>query len=259
MTSTANIPSGPAPITHLARSSPQAETNRRPLLMVGGAAGVLGALLAFVANGLHPHPSDFHLEALLQAIAHSTTWGPIHLALIFSLVLIFGALLALTLTIDGEPAATVARFACLTTLLGAALILVSTAMDGFAMSQIARAWSDAALAEKAAALRIAAAVEDLQYAVYSLSVVIFLGIGIFLYGLTMILSRAYPKSLGWLAVVSGAGAFVVGVAQVMGGPEFRATEIFFVLFSMLSTVWVLIMGVLMWRKARGEQTVETMA
>ncbi|MCW5850664.1 MAG: DUF4386 family protein [Anaerolineae bacterium] len=220
---------------------------------------MLGALLALVANALHPHPSDFQLEALLQAIALSAIWGPIHLVLIFSLLLIFGALLALTLTLDDEPAATVARFACLAVLLGGALMLVSTAMDGFAMSQIARSWADAAPAEKASALRIAAAAEDLQYAVYSLSSVIFLGIGIFLYGLTMILSRAYPKLLGWLAVVAGAGAFVVGIAQVLGGPEFRAAEVFDVLFSVLSTVWILVTGVLMWRKARGEQTVEIRA
>ena len=123
MASTADVPSGPVPITRPSLSPARAQTNRRPLLMVGGAAGVVGALLALVANGLHPHPSDFRLEALLQAIAHSATWGPIHLLLIFSLVLIFGALLALTLTIDGEPAATVARFACLAAVLGGALML----------------------------------------------------------------------------------------------------------------------------------------
>lgn len=258
MASTVNRPSNPVPINRLALSSTLAQTNRRLLLMVGGAAGVVGALLAFVANALHPHPNYFQLEALLQAIALSATWGPIHLVLIFSLVLILGALLALTLTLDSEPAATVARFACLATLLGGALMLVSTAMDGFAMNQIARLWWDAAPSEKASALRIAAAAEDLQYAVYSLSGVIFLGLGIFLYGLTMILSRAYPRPLGWLALVSGAGAFVVGIAQVLGGPEFRATEVFDVLFSILSTVWLLITGVLMWRKAR-EETVDTRA
>ena len=73
----------------------------------------------------------------------------------------------------------------------------------------------------------------------------------------MILRRAYPKPLGWLAVGSGAGAFVVGVAQVLGGPEFRATEVFDVLFSVLSTVWIFVTGVLMWRSARGKPTVET--
>ena len=30
----------------------------------------------------------------------------------------------------------------------------------------------------------------------------------------------------------------------------KATALFFVLFSVLSTIWVLIMGAVMWRKAR---------
>jgi hypothetical protein len=38
--------------------------------------------------------------------------------------------------------------------------------------------------------------------------------------------------------------------QALSGPSFRGSEIFFVLFSMLSTIWVLSMGVVMWRKAR---------
>jgi hypothetical protein len=125
-------------------------------------------------------------------------------------------------------------------------------MDGFAMNQIARAWLDAPPEQKTTALSIAGALEDAQYAVYSLSIVIFLGIGIFLFGLATVLSSTYPKALGWLAMLSGAGAFIVGVAQTLNGPELRATEVFFVLFSILSTVWVLMMGVFMWRKAHAK-------
>jgi hypothetical protein len=224
-------------------------TGGRPLLIIGAWSGVVGSLLAFVANGLHPHPSDGSLEALLQDIAQNTAWGAIHLTLIVSLVLILGTLAAITLTTDGEPGATVARFACLASLVGGTLILVSTAGDGFAMNHLASSWMSAPPIEKANALRIADALEYVLYAVYSLSIVIFLGIGIFLYGLATILGSAYPKALGWLAMLSGGGAFVVGIAQALNGPTARGTEIFFVLFSVLSTIWVLLMGVLMWRKA----------
>jgi hypothetical protein len=221
----------------------------RMLLSTGGVCGVVGAVMTFITNGLHPHPSDFRLESLLAEIAQNPVWPGLHLALIFGMVLIFAALLAITLTIEGGTGAAVARFACLVALLGGALILVSTAMDGFSISQLARSWHDAAPGEKAGILRIADAFENAQYAIYSLSVIFFIGAGIFLYGLATILSSNYPRILGWLAMLSGAGAFVVGIVQTLAGPDFRATEIFFVLFSMLSTLWVLVMGVLMWRKA----------
>jgi hypothetical protein len=132
----------------------------------------------------------------------------------------------------------------------AVLLLTSTAIDGFAMNQAARSWVDAPVAEQGAALRVAQALESAQWAVYSLSIILFLGAGIFLYGLAMALGSAYPKALGWLAMLSGAGALVVGVFQALGGPEARGAETFFVLFSMLSTIWVLITSILMWRKAR---------
>jgi hypothetical protein len=229
---------------------PRIDVSGRLLLLIGAGSGMLGGLLALVANGLHPHPTDFHLETLLHEIAQSSIWGGVHLTLIFALVLVLVSLVALALSMDGEPGATLARIACVVTLLGGALILVSTAIDGFAMNQLARAWSNAPLAEKAAALRTAAAFEVAQYAIFSLSIVLFLGIGIFLYGLATVLGSAYPKALGWLAMLSGVGEFVVGIAQVLGGPELRSTELFSVLFSVLITIWILIMSLLMWRKAR---------
>ena len=82
---------------------PHLATGSKLLLLIGAWSGVVGALLAFVANGLHPHPTDFRLEALLQQIADSSTWGSIHLTLICALVLILGALVAIMFTIEREP------------------------------------------------------------------------------------------------------------------------------------------------------------
>ena len=240
--------------TGTAASFPLADRRVDPahqtLLRIGGWLGVIGGLLALVANGLHPHPSDFHLQALLQAIAQNPAWALIHLTLILGILLILGALVAITLSIEQEPGATVARFACVAALLGGALILVSTSIDGFAMNQLAHSWLSAPATEKAGAFQVAEGFEEAQYAIYSLSVFIFLGIGILLYGLATLLGSTYPKALGWLATLSGAGASVVGVAQALGGPTLRATEMFFVLFSMGSTLWIMIMGVLMLRLAR---------
>ncbi|NTU81290.1 MAG: DUF4386 family protein [Chloroflexales bacterium] len=123
------------------------------------------------------------------------------------------ALVAIAFSVERGPGAALARGACVIALLGGALILVSTAIDGFAMNQLGRAWLDAPPAEQAHALRTADAFELAGYAIYSLSVVLFLGVGIFLYGLAIMLSSTYPKWLGWLALLSGGGALVVGVER----------------------------------------------
>jgi hypothetical protein len=164
------------------------------------------------------------------------------------LILILGALAAITYTIDGEPGATVARFALLASLVGGVVMLVSIAIDGFTVNQLALSWQLAPAEERVTALRITAAAIALYSAINSLAWITLLGIGTFLYGLAIILSSAYPKLTGLLAMMSGVGAFVVGVAQALGGPAFD-TGIFVGLFAALIMVWVLVMGVLMLRKA----------
>src|SRR5438105_4763823 len=71
-------------------------STKRLLLKVGGACGVVGAVLDLVANALHPHPSDAQLETLFTGIAQSSSWPLVHLALLGGLSLTDGALLALT-------------------------------------------------------------------------------------------------------------------------------------------------------------------
>src|SRR5215203_5252471 len=99
-------------VNSLARASAATlRTNggKRLLLTVGGVCGVLGAVLAAIANGLHPHPSDFRFESLLQQISQSSIWSTLHLTLIFALVLILCTMLAITVTTTGEVAGPVAH------------------------------------------------------------------------------------------------------------------------------------------------------
>lgn len=235
---------------NFARIPAQRESlDRRLLLKTGGITAISGGFLTLVTNGLHPHPTDFRLEALLVEINQTPSWTTVHMALLLGLLLIFIALLALTLSSWAEPAATVSRFAALVTLMGGALIMVSTAMDGFAMNLLARAWMEATPENKSAAFRVAEGFENAQYAVYSLSVIVFLGAGIFLYGLAIVLDREYPKILGWMAMLAGAGEFGVGIIQIFNGPTYRGAEIFDLIFSFLAIFWMLATGVIMWRKA----------
>jgi hypothetical protein len=55
-------------------------------------------------------------------------------------------------------------------LLGASLFLVNFAIDGIAMQGIARAWTEAAPAEQATALRVADALDRANFGLYTLHV-----------------------------------------------------------------------------------------
>ena len=126
--------------------APPTAYGRNLVLRIGAWTGIVGALLAFVAIALHPHPTDFNTETVLEQIAQSSAWSAIHLTLIIALLFVYVALVALTLSLEREPAATIGRIACVLALLGGTLLLVSTAIDGFAMNRIADAWFDAPVA-----------------------------------------------------------------------------------------------------------------
>jgi hypothetical protein len=231
-------------------TAPPVEIDRRLVLRVGAVSAILGSVLALAANVLQPDTAAAHIEEVVFKITQAGSWSSVHLVLSVGLILIVAALAALTASLEREPSRSVARFALLAALLGGALLLVSTAIEGFAVNQLARAWQLAPLEERAAALRITAAVIAVQWAINSLAWIVLLGIGMLLYGLATTLSGAYPKPLGWLAIVLGVGGFAVGVIQAFGGPGAGGTDLVTALLSALVVVWIFVLGLLMWRKAQ---------
>ncbi|MBI4562136.1 MAG: hypothetical protein HY724_08815, partial [Candidatus Rokubacteria bacterium] len=79
--------------------------------------------------------------------------------------------------------------------------------------------------------------------------VVFFGVTIFLYGLALLTSDVYPKWLGWVAVLASIGSALVGLNLAYRGPSVLAANVLFPIFSIVITLWVLVMGVLLWRKA----------
>lgn len=222
----------------------------RALHRIGSASAIIGAVVAVITNVLHPRVSDYSSpEVLLQAIAGSSIWVADHLGLIVGTLLILAGLVALSRSITGEPAAAVARLAVVAAVVSAAMGLVLLGIDGIVAKQTAVAWAAAPAAEKAPALRVAVAVEDIAFALFSLLIVLQFGVTLFLYGLAVALSDAYPRWLGWLAVAVAAGSAVVGLAQATNGPSVLVTNILFPILSSIAILWVLVMGVLLGRKA----------
>jgi hypothetical protein len=228
----------------------QAESVPRPTLLVGAVSAIVGPLLALAANVLQPSIGSAHVHEVIYNITQVRNWSALHLSLIVGLLFILAALTAVTLSMDGEPGHTVARFALLAALLGGALLLVSTAIDGFAVNQLARSWQLAPVDERTTALRITAAVMAVEYAVNSLGWIVLVGLGTFLYGLAITLGNAYPRLLGWLAIALGTGTFIVGWVQAFNGPGSSDTEVVAGALSVLALAWVFVMGLVIWRKAR---------
>jgi hypothetical protein len=219
------------------------------LLRAGAISAIAGAVFALIVNFFHPRASDpGNAEEFLQTVADSSAWMWIHAGLILALILITGGLAALYRSITSEPGASWARLGFVAALVGAAVWLGGAAVDGYALKPAADAWANAMEPEKSAALLVGSALWRVEVAAFFLSTFLYLGVAVTLYGLAVALSDAYPKWLGWVAVVAGVVSAVIGAVEFMQGPSVFWSNILFTLVALIATLWVLAMGVLMWRK-----------
>ena len=134
-------------------------------------------------------------------------------------------------------------------LTSAAIAIVLFAIDGIALKDLAVAWLNAPAADMEVAFRVAEAVEAIGEALFSLWIIVFFGITFLLYGLAVALGEGYPRWLGWVAVLAALGSLLVGLAQSFSGLSVLMTDILFPLFSLILTLWLVIIGFLLWRKA----------
>ena len=219
----------------------------RALLRIGSVSAIVGAVLAVIVNVLHPRGAEFgDTRGHLQEIADSGIYVGDHLGILVAVLLMVGGLIALYRSISSGTAAALARLGFAAALVSAAFVSVEMALDGTAMKVVADAWASS---QDAALFQAAYVLEQVNIALFSILVLVFFGVTFILYGLAVALADVYPRWLGWVALVLGVAAAVLGLVQTYEGPSDLVTNILFPIVSILLTVWVLVMGILMWRKS----------
>jgi hypothetical protein len=214
---------------------------RETQVRLGAGSAVVGALLAAVVNLAHGDlPAD--PETALARVAASTNWSLLHLGIMASVLLILGGLVGLSEVAEGPLARALARLSVAAALPGAAVMLVGVGVDGFATKELADLWAGAAGPDKAAAFRMAVSVEAVQNALFHTWAACFIGLPFLLMGLSALAAEGgFPRWLGTIAVVGGAGALFTGVAGFLQVPVPGAL---FNVAALVVTVWALAAGVL---------------
>jgi hypothetical protein len=206
-------------------------------------------VLLLVANAVHPRPSTSQVgkhAAFLRLAADSDAWLAIHVAIMLGALLVLGGLIGLFFSLRDDPGAWLVRPALVAALVGAAVGLVQHSIDA-AYGKVADDWAAAPASEKASLARIAAALEDVDFTMLSVQIIVFFGVTFILFGLAVSSGARYPRRLGWVAVLGGAGAAVAGAIQLFTGPSF-VTLFIFPVFAALLSLWVVVMSVLLWQR-----------
>jgi hypothetical protein len=186
-------------------------------------------------------------EGVARVIADSEIWVPVHLVIVLGLVLMLGGLVALYHSIRGGTAGVLARFGLFAAVAGAAIGVVVVLMDGVGARQLAQEWAAAPAAQKATALSLVQANETINFALASGLNFIFAGVTFIMFGLAVALSDVYPRWLGWVAFLAGLASIGAGLVQASVGEPTDASRILTIIGPTVITLWLLVMGILMWR------------
>jgi hypothetical protein len=224
--------------------------SQRWILRLGGVAAIVGSLAGMIGNLVHPATPLDDPPGVARAIADSDAWTVIHLVIIAGIVLMLGGLLAVYRSIPDGLAGALARFGWAAAIAGIAVGTILVILDGVTAKQLADDWAAAPPDERAAALRVVLANETANLALASLFNILFAGVTFILYGLAVALSDAYPRWLGWVAVAAGVGSIGAGLVQALAGEPTNASRVLTIIGPTVITLWLLVMGVLLVRRAR---------
>jgi hypothetical protein len=204
---------------------------------------IMGGVLALIGNALHPHSPDSSAAGAVQALTSDDAWIWVHLAIIVGIVLIIGGLVLLASEFTGSPAEPLARLGVAAALMGGAVVTVSTAVDGFGMKALAVSAADAPTAEASGALRAAIAVQEMDFGIWSIGMLVLFGAAFGCFAAAMYTSGRFPAWYGWLAGSGAAGSTLAALLQIGNGGETAAAEYLFLVASMALTLWVLVVGI----------------
>jgi len=208
---------------------------------------LLSLIVLVISTQLHPaHENPMDNPAVFREYAQSDLWIAVHLGQFVGFLLVVGGLVALyfPLATRADAAAAVARFGLAAAVTTGASFTILQAVDGIALKRAVDAWASAPPNQQVAAFAAAEAIRWIEIGVNSLSFSL-VGLTLVFYGIALMLSRVYPRWLGWLAAAAGVAHVIRGVGVSYQGfvPSIAA-----LIGLALLAVWTVIMAVMMWRR-----------
>jgi hypothetical protein len=219
------------------------------LSRIGSGCAIIGSVGAAVGNVLHPVTPRDDPVGVARVIAESDTWTLIHVVIVLGTILMFLGLVAIGKTIRGGVGEALARLGVYAAAVGTSMGVATVILDGVGAKQLADQWAAAPESTKAVALSLVSMNETLNFALAGLFNLSFAGVPFILLGLAVALDRVYPRWLGWLAALAGLGSVAAGLVQAFTGEPTVASLILTIIGPTIISLWVVIVGVLMARRA----------
>lgn len=215
------------------------------LTRLGGSALIISTILFFIGLGTHPFSEATGGVPFINHINESIgVWYPSHVILVLIWpVGLLGFLILYRVLAQKEE-----RFYSMAALLSlgfaSGLLLVAFLLDGFLYPALAASYDAASAANKPAALLVFEAANQFGLTVF-VPGLLALYVGYGLVAASLLRSELYNRWLAW-AGIAIALVGVLGYAAGIFGPTFLNLPVV-APFSSIATVWVLILGIFVYR------------
>ncbi|MBW4651760.1 MAG: hypothetical protein KME20_01685 [Kaiparowitsia implicata GSE-PSE-MK54-09C] len=218
------------------------------LARLGSIAAVGGAILLFVSTLLHPLNSDPNdPPAAFAEYAADSLWVWSHLGQFLGVALLGMALVALATTFNPGQAAAWSRFGQAGAAAIIAVAAVLQAVDGVALKVMVDRWAADTEETRVFVFEAAFAVRQIEIGLASL-LSLLSGFTLIIFGVSIVLSPRYPLWMGWIGLLGGLGLVATGAAQASTGFSDLAMTLS-MLASAVFLIWVILVGILIWRLA----------
>lgn len=211
----------------------------RTVTRLGAGAAMLGAVIAVVFNLLHPRSGDVGSAAEEVRLAtEEGIWRLDHYMLAWTSALLLFALVVIARSFRDEPGASWSRVGYAFGIVSIATLFMTLVVDGFALSEAGDA-GDAVVAE---------AVAYVAGGLFLATIGSLFGVTPIVFGGAVLAGDDYPKWLGWWAIVAGIVGLVAATIIFFNGFSSFTTNVLFPIASLLFTVWVGVVGYMLWQK-----------
>ena len=210
-----------------------------------------GALLLFIGTFVHPSEADPN-EALaaFTEYADDQLWVASHLTQLIGVVLIVGSLIYLSRILAGGSARALAWIGAAGAIATLATAAALQAVDGIALKIMVDVWAEAAEPDKTTLFYSTYGVRQIEVGLASIVSLLF-GLTFCVYGVALISDREFARWLGWRAIIGGIPIATAGVVIAYTGFSALAMSIY-IPSSALLLVWMIALGVLLWRRSAEE-------
>jgi len=220
----------------------------QPGSRLGPGAAILGGVLLFIGTYLHPMGADPNVPlAAFTEYAADRLWVASHLTQLLGVALMVAALVLLSWQMLNGPATEWVIMGTAGAVASLAVAGALQAVDGVALKVMVDRWAAAAEPQKAVLFQATFGVRQIEVGLASIGSLLF-GLTLSLYGVALLIDRRFPGWFAALAIVGGIPTALAGVVIARTGFSEAAMDINMPSGS-LAIVWVIILGVLGWRRS----------